>query len=236
MFYLKTSLSEELSMKRLLLAATVLALFLAPVAARADSPQHLVDSATLSLEDLMGDQPGSSAQHFLQKARAVVLCPNIFRGAFIFGGEGGGCVMVARGAGGSWSYPAFYSLGSASFGLQIGVQNAEVLMLVMTNNGLNALLNSQFKFGADAGLTIATLGAGVNGSMSTGLTADILTLSKSQGAYGGISLEGSILGYDSGTAQSYYGSPVGAREIVLNMTVSNLGANPLRALLSKYGG
>ena len=99
----------------------------------------------------------------------MVICPSIFRGAFFFGGEGGGCVMVARGAGGSWSYPAFYTLGSASFGLQIGVQNAEVLMLIMTTNGLNALLNSQFKFGADAGLTIATLGAGVNGSMSTGL-------------------------------------------------------------------
>jgi SH3 domain-containing YSC84-like protein 1 len=224
-------------MKRLLLAAMLLAVpFLAPVAAKADSPQHLVDSSTLSLEDMLGGPPGNSAEQFLKKARAVVICPSIFRGAFFIGGEGGGCVMVARGAGGSWSYPAFYTLGSASFGLQIGVQNAEVLMLIMTTNGLNALLNSQFKFGADAGLTIATLGAGVNGSMSTGLTADILTLSKTQGLYGGISLDGSIIGYDSGTAQSYYGTPISASEIVLNMTASNPGANPLRAMLSKYGG
>jgi lipid-binding SYLF domain-containing protein len=224
-------------MKRLLLAAVLLAApLLAPVAARADSPQHLVDSATLSLEDMMAGPPGNSAQQFLEKARAVVICPSIFRGAFFFGGEGGGCVMVARGAGGSWSYPAFYTLGSASFGLQVGVQNAEVLMLIMTTNGLNALLNSQFKFGADAGLTVATLGAGVNGAMSTGLTADILTVSKTQGLYGGISLAGSIIGYDSGTVQSYYGSALSARQIVLDMSASNLGANPLRAILAKYGG
>jgi lipid-binding SYLF domain-containing protein len=144
--------------------------------------------------------------------------------------------MVARGAGGTWSDPAFYTLGSASFGLQIGVQNAEVMMLVMTTNGLDALLNSQFKFGADAGLTVATLGAGVNGSMSTGLKADILTISKTQGLYGGISLAGSILGADSGTNQTYYGSALEARQIVVSMEGSNPGANPLRAMLAKYGG
>ena len=224
-------------MKRLLLAATLLvAPMLAPVAARADSPQHLVDSATLSLEDIMGGSPGTQAQQFLEKARAVVVCPSIFRGAFFIGGEGGGCVMVARGAGGSWSDPAFYTLGSASFGLQVGVQNAEVMMLIMTTNGLNALLNSQFKFGADAGLTVATLGAGVNGSMSTGVSADILTISKTQGLYGGISLAGSILGSDTGTNQTYYGSAIDARQIVVDMQGSNPGANPLRAMLSKFGG
>jgi lipid-binding SYLF domain-containing protein len=224
-------------MKRLLLAATLLAApFLTPVAAMADAPQHLVDSATLALEDIMGGPPGTQAQQLLEKARAVVVCPSIFRGAFFVGGEGGGCVMVARGAGGSWSDPAFYTLGSASFGLQIGVQNAEVMMLIMTTNGLNALLNSQFKFGADAGLTVATLGAGVNGSMSTGLKADIITVSKTQGLYGGISLAGSILGSDSGTNQAYYGSGLEARQIVVDMEGSNPGANPLRAMLAKYGG
>ena len=224
-------------MKRLLLAATLLvAPLLAPVAARADTPQHLVDSATLAVEDIMGAPGGTQAQQVLEKARAVVVCPSIFRGAFFFGGEGGGCVMVARGASGSWSDPAFYTLGSASFGLQIGVQSAEVMMLVMTTNGLDALLASQFKFGADAGLTIASLGAGVNGSMSTGATADILTVSKTQGLYGGLSLAGSILGYDTGTNQTYYHSALSSRQIIIDMDGTNPGANPLRATLAKYGG
>ncbi len=223
-------------MKRLLpLAALLIAPFLTPQPALADSPQHLVDSSTLALEDIMSGAPGTQAAQLLREARAVVICPSIFRGAFFIGGEGGGCVMVGRGASGSWSDPAFYTLGSASFGLQIGVQNAEVMMLIMTTNGLNALLNSQFKFGADAGLTVATLGAGVNGSMSTGLKADIVTISKTQGLYGGVSLAGSILGADSGTDRSYYGSSLDARQIVMDMEGNNPGAAPLRAMLAKYG-
>jgi lipid-binding SYLF domain-containing protein len=223
-------------MKRLLLAASLAATLATPVAALADSPQHLVDSATLSIEDMMGGSQGSQAQQFLRRARAVVICPNIFRAGFIFGGEGGGCVMVSRGVNGGWSMPAFYGLGSGSFGFQAGVQNAQVMMMVMTSGGLNALLNSQFKIGADAGLTVATLGAGVNGSMSTALDADIITFSKTQGLYGGISLAGSILSNDSGAEQAYYGTSTDARAIVVNMQGNNPGANPLRATLTKFGG
>jgi lipid-binding SYLF domain-containing protein len=222
-------------MKRLLFAAILLA-GSAPGLAFAGSPQQLVDSSTLALESLMDGNEGAQVQQFLQRAKAVVICPNIFRAGFILGGEGGGCVMVSRAAAGSWSDPAFYGLGSGSFGLQAGVQNAQVLMLIMTNGGLNALLNSQFKIGADAGLTVATLGAGVNGSMSTALDADILTFSKTQGLYGGVSLQGSILSNDSGAEQSYYGNASDARAIVVNMQGNNPGANPLRAMLSKYGG
>jgi SH3 domain-containing YSC84-like protein 1 len=223
-------------MKRLLLAATTAATLATPFAAFADPPQHLVDSATLSIESMMDSSEGHEAAQFLHRAKAVVVCPNIFRAGFMFGGEGGGCVMVARGYNGGWSDPAFYSMGSGSFGLQIGIQNAQVMMMVMTNGGLNALLNSQFKFGADAGLTVATLGAGVNGSMSTALDADIVSFSKSEGLYGGISLSGAILSSDAGTDQRYYGAPIDARQIVVNMQGSNPGANPLREMLTRYGG
>jgi lipid-binding SYLF domain-containing protein len=223
-------------MKPLLLAATLLATALAPAAAFADSPQHLVDSATLALEDLLDAPGGQQAGDVLRRARAVVICPNIFRAGFVFGGEGGGCVMVARGAGGGWSDPAFYSLGSGSFGFQIGVQSAEVLMMIMTSNGLNAVLNSQVKLGGDAGLTVATLGAGVNGSMSAGLTADILTVSKSQGLYGGLTISGSIFAQNAGAQQAYYGTDLNSRQIIIDMAAHNPGANPLRAELARYGG
>jgi lipid-binding SYLF domain-containing protein len=223
-------------MKRLFLAATMLAAGFAPVAAQADSPQHLVDSATLALESLMDGPETTQAEQLLHHAKAVVICPNIFRAGFFVGGEGGGCVMVARAANGSWSNPAFYTVGSGSFGLQIGVQNAQVMMLIMTNGGLNALLSSQVKLGADAGLTVATIGAGVNGSMSTAYNADILTLSKSQGLYGGLSVSGSVFGQDSGAEAAYYGSDLDSRQIVVDMAGHNPGANPLRQELIRYGG
>ncbi len=221
-------------MKRLLLA---LALVLAPAApALADPPQHLVDSSTLALEDMMSGTLGKQTQDLLRKAKAVLICPNIFRGGFIFGGEGGTCVMSGRTADGSWSYPALYSFGSGSFGLQAGIQTSELMMLVMTNGGLNALLNSHFKFGADAGITLATFGTGVSGAMSTALDADIISISKSQGLYGGISLAGSVLSDDSGAQQQYYGQVLSARQIVVEGQGQNQGANPLRTLLARYGG
>lgn len=220
-------------MKRLLLAAAFSAAFISP--AFAANTQHLVDSSTLALEDMMGGSQGSQAQEFLRKAKAVVVCPNIFRAGFFIGGEGGGCVMSARTADGGWTNPAIYTMGSGSFGLQIGVQSAEVMMIIMTDGGLNALLNSQFKFGADAGISVATLGAGVNGAMSTALNADIISFSKSQGLYGGVSLSGSVMSNDTDAEQAYYGQALDARQIVVNGQGNNPGANPLRQILQKYG-
>lgn len=219
-------------MKRLLLAAVLTATSTAP--AWADNTQHLVDSSTLALQDLMNGAQGSQIQAFMNKSQAVVICPNVFRAGFFIGGEGGGCVLSARMAEGGWSNPAIYSMGGGSFGLQIGLQNSEVIMIVMTKGGLNALLNSQFKIGADAGITVATLGAGVSGAMSTAVNADIISFSKSQGLYGGVSLAGNVLSNDTGREQTYYGQTLDARQIVVDGMGSNPGANPLRELLSRY--
>jgi SH3 domain-containing YSC84-like protein 1 len=219
-------------MKRLLLAATLALGTAAP--ALAGTPQHLVDSSTLALEDMVGGGMGNQVQYMLRRSKAVVICPNIFRAGFIFGGEGGVCVLSARGDDGTWSYPAFYSLGSGSFGLQIGLQSAEVMMMVMTKGGLNALLNSQFKFGLDGGLTIATLGGGINGSMSTALNADIVSFSDTEGLYGGVSLAGAVMSDNTNLEQRYYGQAAGARAIVLLNQGANPGANPLRTLLQRF--
>lgn len=226
-------------MKRKLLAviaAVSLAGFSCPVAALADPPQVLVDSATLSIENIMDGAQGSAARSYLQRARAVVVCPNIFRAGLVFGGEGGACVMSARAADGAWSYPAFYNLGGGTFGAQIGVQNAQVMMMVMTSNELNTLLNSQIKFGGEAGVTAATYGTGVAGGMSTDLNTDIVTFSKSQGLYGGATISGSSLSNDANAQQAYYGTDLSARQIVIDMQGSNIGANPLRGMLARYGG
>ena len=225
-------------MKRLMMGAVAV---LAPLAAcstsnAANENQILVDRSTIAVESMMGSTQGHAAEKYLRRARAVVVCPRIFKAGFFFGGEGGNCVLASRASNGSWSDPAFYSMGSGSFGLQIGAQDAEVIMMLMNNTALTAFLNSQFKIGADAGLSVATLGAGVGGATGTALGADIITFSKARGLYGGISLSGSVFSNDTKRDQAYYGQPVGARQIVVQMGVSNPGANPLRAMLSKFGG
>jgi lipid-binding SYLF domain-containing protein len=136
------------------LAAFAFAALLTPGLARAQSEQQqLVDRATLSVQDLMNGS--ESALGSLRKARAVMICPRVFRAGFFIGGEGGGCVLAARDAGGSWSYPAFYSMGSGSFGLQIGVQDAQFVMMIMTQKGLDAVMDDQFKLGGDATIAVA---------------------------------------------------------------------------------
>jgi lipid-binding SYLF domain-containing protein len=223
------------------LSAIILALPLSACASGAsssNSAQELVDRSTLSVETMLGNgsSQANQATQFLRRAKAVVVCPRIFKAGFFIGGEGGDCVLVSRAATGSWSDPAFYTMGSGSFGLQIGVQDAEVIMMLMNDTALNAFLNSQFKIGADAGISVATIGAGVGGSTGTALGADIITFAKSRGLYGGISLSGSVFSNDAAFDQQYYGRMIDPRQIVVTMSANNTGANPLRAMLARFGG
>lgn len=219
----------------------VLGLMLAMLGACATAPgpgeeQALVDRATLSVQEILGQgNDRLNMQSLLRRARAAVVCPRIFRAGFFFGGEGGDCVLVARDAAGSWSSPAFYTLASGTFGLQAGIQDLQVLMLVMNDRALNALLDSQFKVGADASVAVATLGAGLEGAITSAVGADIVTIARARGLYGGLTLEGSLLSARSEFNRSYYGRDVSPRQIVVGMEVHNPGADPLRAVLLRYG-
>ncbi len=221
-------------MKRILLAVALSLLPLVGARAQGDQ-QALVDRSTLALQEMMTQTISQDPRRALQSARGVLICPQVFRAGFFIGGEGGGCVLVARGADNTWSYPAFYGMGSASFGLQIGIQDAQFIMMIMTERGLHSVLNSQFKLGADASIAVATIGGGIQGSTTADFGADIVAFSSTRGLYGGISLNGSVMGARPEWDQAYYGSPVGPREIVIGMQGSNPGADPLRQVLTRYG-
>ncbi|MFQ3622183.1 MAG: lipid-binding SYLF domain-containing protein, partial [Acetobacteraceae bacterium] len=135
------------------LALPCLAVAAAPGGALAQTDQQaLVDRATLTVNELLGGEHGADARRVLRRARAVLIFPRVFRGGFILGGEGGSGVLLARDAAGSWSSPAFYGMGSGSLGLQIGIQDSQVMIFIMSDRALNAVLQSQFTFGADASL------------------------------------------------------------------------------------
>ena len=216
----------------------VLAAFLlvtAPALAQ-QQEQALVDRATLAVQEVMtaGDRP-QDAQDFLRRSRAVMVCPRIFRAGFIIGGEGGSCVLAGRDGGGSWSSPAFYSMGAGSIGLQAGIQDATVVIMIMNDRALQALLDSQFRLGADASVSFATLGAGIQGGTTTAAGADIVAVAKSRGLFAGMTLQGSVMTYLSDYVRNYYGRDVSARQIVIGMEVHNPGSDPLRAMLMRYG-
>jgi lipid-binding SYLF domain-containing protein len=220
-------------MTRLLLAAL---LALLPFVAHAQTEeQALVDRATLTVQDMFDPPNANDARSLLRQAQGALICPRIFKAGFFVGGQGGDCVLVGRGPGG-WSAPAFYDIGSASFGLQIGVQDSEAVFIILTERGLRALLDSQFKIGADASIAVATLGAGVSGSTTAALRADIVAFAKTSGLFAGISLEGSLISSRSEWNQIYYGRPMAAQQIVLQGEANNGGAAPLKETLARYSG
>jgi lipid-binding SYLF domain-containing protein len=220
-------------------AIIVLSVFaLAQTACSANTPgeqQTLVDRATLTLQEMMTQTVSNGPRDLIKNAKGVMICPRIFKAGFFFGGEGGSCVLLARGGNATWSYPAFYTIGSGSFGFQFGIEDNQLLMLIMTERGLNAVLDSQIKLGANAGLAIATLGAGVQGSTTAAVGADIVAFASSRGLFGGIALEGSVMSTDTKWDQLYYGQPFAARQLVMQMQGANPGSDPLRDLLTRYG-
>jgi lipid-binding SYLF domain-containing protein len=229
-------------LRRVIRAAACTAIFLgtalqtAPsAAASVEGQQTLVDRATLALNEVLNDDDGGQAHAMLPNARAVMICPRVFKAGFLFGGEGGGCVLLARGGQGSWSAPAFYSMGGGSFGLQAGIQDAEIVMMILTPGGLRAVMDSQFRLGADASVALVTVGGGVEGATTAALNADIVAFARTRGLFAGVSLQGSVMSSDSEGDQIYYGQPVGPIEIVMAMRVNNPAADPLRAALMRYG-
>jgi SH3 domain-containing YSC84-like protein 1 len=215
--------------------ACVLAGLFAQTARAQTEQQALVDRATLTVQEMLTPGEGKDARSLLRRAHGAMICPRVFKAAFLIGGGGGSCVMVGRVANG-WTGPAFYGMGGGGIGFQAGLTDSEVIIIVLTEKGLRALLDSQFKFGASADLAIATLGAGVQGATSAGFNADIVSYSRSRGLFAGVSLEGSLISSRSDWNQIYYGRPLAAQQIVLENGGNNPAAAPLRETLARFSG
>ncbi|HUK58062.1 MAG TPA: lipid-binding SYLF domain-containing protein [Stellaceae bacterium] len=209
----------------------VLVLMLAPAARAASDQSNLVEEARITVDNLKKDQEFGSALSLMRRARAVLIVPALLKGGFFVGGEGGNGVLLTRNDGG-WSYPAFYTLASASFGLQIGLEQAELVMIVMNEKALSAVMKSQFKVGADAGLAIVTLGSSAEAATTRAAGADIVVWASASGAYAGVSVNGSIIKPRASWNHAYYGHAVHVSDIVLKGAAQNPNADALRENLA----
>jgi lipid-binding SYLF domain-containing protein len=216
----------------ILLFALSLTLVNAFSAKAASDEQELVDTAKYTMERLLTDEVFSQVPAYLEKAKAVLIVPSMFKAGFFFGAEGGSGVLLSKGAEGEWSYPAFYTIGGASFGLQIGAENSEVLFVILTDSGLESILKTSVKLGADASIAIGPVGAGIEGATTTSFGADIVVFSRSVGLFGGVAGEGSLIYGRESWNENYYGEGATARKIVQKGGVQNENADALRAVLS----
>ena len=163
-------------------------------------PDKLVSDAQTTLSNFIRDPDQTWIQDNLNRAKAVMIAPQIVKAGFIFGGSGGRAVLFAR-DGRVWAGPAFYDLGTASVGFQAGVEVSEAIIVVMTDKGLNSLLSTSFKMGGDASIAAGPVGAGAKSTV----TADLITFTRAKGVYGGLNLDGTVVNTNVSWNDAYYG-------------------------------
>ena len=197
---------------------------------QAAEAQALVDEALMTFQGFMSDKNYEYLHNNIKHAKALLIYPRVLKAGFILGGSGGTGVLVVRDAkAADWSQPAFYTIGSVSFGLQIGGEAAEVIVMVMTQKAIDSLFTTSVKFGGDTSIAAGPYGAGAKAN----LTADFISYAKSKGLYAGLNFEGSAVDVREGLNKDYYGQAVTPVQIIVEKKVSNKGSEGLREALKK---
>jgi lipid-binding SYLF domain-containing protein len=176
-------------------AAIALASACLTTPAVASDKSELLHDANQTVDNLKHDPAFSQAARMIDTARAVYIVPKLIKGGFIFGAEGGDGVLLVR-HGHSWGEPKFYGMGSASFGLQIGLEQAELVFIINSERALKGIEQGNVKLGAGAGLTVVNLSSGAEGA-TTAHGGDIVVWTSGSGAYAGLSFNGSIIKADT---------------------------------------
>ncbi len=191
--------------------------------------RDVVQRSTATMENFKSRRDLGDIFPQLRESVAVVILPRVIKGGFIGAGEGGTGVMLARRPDGSWGYPAFYTLFAGSVGLQIGLQDTEVVMAVKSERALRALIDHQAKLGVDIGISVLLVGKGMEGSTTAGLGQDIVAFANPIiGLFGGISLEGGALARRTDLNENYYGPGATPQAILLQHSLQNPDADKLR--------
>ncbi|MAI10676.1 MAG: hypothetical protein CBD27_10275 [Rhodospirillaceae bacterium TMED167] len=168
----------------------------------------------------------------LKNAAGVAIFPAVYKAGFFVGAEGGNGLIMARDTQGNWGYPAFYTLAGGSWGIQFGGQRAGVVLILRSRKAVEAVLKHQGKAGADLGIALGSMGAGLEGSTTTNLAADIVAFSDAKGLFGGVSLEGTAIVRRNDLNREYYGAAVTPAAILIEHAYRNAQADTLRNALT----
>ena len=224
---------RKFALLALFFAAILAAPFASPARAD-DQPGHdqqvLVDKAARVVAPMRRDPNFTYSGSLLARARAVLIVPELSKGGLIVGGQGGGAVLVVRRPDGSWSDPAFYSLGGGTLGLQAGFQTSQTVFFIMNDRALQQWISNQVKFGGQDGEGVFVVGQ-ENKSSITQNNADVVAWSHATGAYGGINVEGTSISFDGGATAKYYGQSLTADQ-VFSGAWHTPGADRLRKALA----
>jgi SH3 domain-containing YSC84-like protein 1 len=209
-------------MRKLMTMLAALTLISLPALGAQSKETDRVENAGSVLQDIL-NVPDDIPQDLLDKAECVAVFPSVLKFAFGFGGSYGRGVMTCRTGQhftGPWGAPSMMALEGGSFGLQLGGQATDFVLLIMNPRGANAILSSKVKLGADMAAAAGPKGRNAQAATDVTMRAEILTYSRSRGLFAGVSLEGSTLRPDNGANEKVYGKKVTARQIVREGAVS----------------
>lgn len=195
--------------------------------AREDSTERLQNSANV-LSEIMSAPDKGIPEEVLDSTKCVLVVPHLVKGGFVIGGKHGRGVGTCRTNAG-WSAPAFISVGGGSAGLQIGVEGVDLVMLVMNNDGLQHLLSSKFQISGEGSAAAGPVGRHASAGTDWKMNAELLTYSRSKGAFAGLTLEGAVIEPDSDSTIAIYGKEESFRRILLGDVAAPASAAPFLA-------
>jgi len=175
--------------------------------------QDRLDNAGRVIHEIMAAPDNGIPEEVLEHAKCIAVVPHMLKGGFVFGGENGRGVATCRTADG-WSAPAFFAITGGSWGLQIGVEGVDLVMIIQNEKGMQQLLASKFEIGADASAAAGPVGRHASAGTDWKLDAEILTYSRAKGLFAGLTLKGSAIRRDDDATEAVYGKDISTRKIL----------------------
>ena len=220
----------KIAMTAIFLFAASMAMVTPAKATDETDAQGLVDKARVTFNEFIEDNNYWWLRDHLKDAKGILIYPQVLKGGFILGGSGGTGVLVVKDEKtGDWGQPAFYTIGSVTFGLQIGGEASQIVVMAMSEKAIDSLLSSSFKFGGDVSVALGPVGGGAKEN----ITADFISFAKSKGLYAGINLEGSVVNVRDSLNNAYYAQKATPVDIIIKKDVSNNGSKELREIVKK---
>ena len=207
-----------------------------PEEASAARSERLVEQARLVLDGFLDDPQYQDMRVYVQNAYAVMIVPDLLKGGFLAGAEHGVATMLVRNpATGGWGQPAFYDVYGGSLGLQFGVQSSDVVITIMNKGAVNKLVASGLKLGVDASVAAGRVGATVGAATTTRFGEDLYVFAKSQGLFGGFSVDGTYIAAKDDWNRAYYGRQVKPWEVLSDFNVvSGTEVSSLHDTLTRF--
>jgi len=183
-----------------------------------------LDNAGSVLHEIMAAPDKGIPEEVLEHAKCIAVVPHMIKGGFVFGAENGRGVATCRSANG-WSAPMFFAITGGSWGLQIGIEGVDLVMIIQNERGMHQLLSSKFSLGADASAAAGPVGRHASANTDWKLDTEILTYSRAKGAFAGLTLNGASIRHDEDSTRAIYGHDVSNARILKGEVVMPTGAH-----------